>query len=50
MEWLAENWFWVLVGILFVVVHLFGHGGGAHNHGQPPADKPGADNARDHQH
>ncbi|HCQ29307.1 MAG: DUF2933 domain-containing protein [Ignavibacteriae bacterium] len=26
MEWLAENWFWVLIGILFVVTHLFGHG------------------------
>ena len=31
MEWLAENWFWVLIGILFVVTHLFGHGGhGSH--------------------
>ena len=27
MEWLAENWFWVLVLILFVVMHMFGHGG-----------------------
>ncbi|MBL1215198.1 MAG: DUF2933 domain-containing protein [Ignavibacteriae bacterium] len=27
MEWLAENWFWVLVLILFVVMHIFGHGG-----------------------
>ena len=27
MQWLAENWFWVLIGILFVAMHLFGHGG-----------------------
>ncbi len=26
MEWLAENWFWLLIGILFVGMHLFGHG------------------------
>ncbi len=25
MEWLAENWFWVLVGILFIAVHLFSY-------------------------
>ncbi len=27
MDWLAENWFWVLIGIVFVAMHLFGHGG-----------------------
>lgn len=27
MEWLANNWIWVLVGVLFVGMHLFGHGG-----------------------
>jgi len=27
MEWLVENWFLVLIGILFVAMHLFGHGG-----------------------
>lgn len=26
MEWLVENWFLVLIGILFVGMHLFGHG------------------------
>ena len=25
MEWLAGNWFWVLVGILFVAMHLFSY-------------------------
>lgn len=27
MAWLAENWVWVLIGIAFVAMHLFGHGG-----------------------
>lgn len=27
MEWLAENWIWVLIGVAFVALHLFGHGG-----------------------
>jgi len=27
MEWLLENWLWVVIGIVFVVFHLFGHGG-----------------------
>ncbi len=27
MEWLTANWFWVLIGILFVGMHLFGRGG-----------------------
>jgi len=31
MEWLAENWLWVLLGAVFVGMHLFGHGG----HGKP---------------
>jgi len=37
MEWLTENWFWLLIGILFVAMHLFGHGG----HGRKrDTDKP----------
>lgn len=27
MEWLTANWFWILIGILFIGMHLFGHGG-----------------------
>ena len=37
MEWLVDNWFWVLIGVLFVAMHLFSHGGHG-NHGG--ADKP----------
>jgi hypothetical protein len=38
MEWLTENWFWVLLGIAFIAMHLFGHG--AHGgHGNQEDDK-----------
>ena len=32
MEWLTANWFWVVIGVAFIAMHLFGHGGhGGHN-------------------
>ena len=35
MDWLLQNWFWVLIAIIFVGVHLVGHGGhGGHGHGK----------------
>lgn len=39
MEWLQQNWFWVVVFVAFVGMHLFGHGGhggcgGGHRHGR----------------
>ena len=37
MEWLTENWLWVLIGVLFVAFHLFGHGG---HGGHGGTDKP----------
>ena len=31
MVWLTANWFWVVIFIAFIGMHLFGHGGhGAH--------------------
>lgn len=27
MEWLSDNWLWVLIGIAFIAMHMFGHGG-----------------------
>jgi hypothetical protein len=27
MDWLAENWVWLLVGAAFIAMHMFGHGG-----------------------
>lgn len=57
MEWLTENWFWVVVGALFVGMHLFGHGGhGSHGGGggcgggHDSSDKTGSDKPSGHQH
>jgi len=44
MEWLAENWVWVLVGIAFIGLHLFGHGGHG-GHGKSP--QPGSESKSD---
>lgn len=27
MQWLSQNWIWVLFGGGFIALHLFGHGG-----------------------
>jgi hypothetical protein len=41
MRWFAENWFFLVVAVLFVFMHL-GHGGhGAHGrHGRHGAPRP----------
>lgn len=26
-HWLVTNWFWILIVIAFIALHLFGHGG-----------------------
>lgn len=34
MEWLRENWFWIVVVVLFIWMHTRMHGGhGGHGHG-----------------
>ncbi|HEA53117.1 hypothetical protein LCGC14_1287360 [marine sediment metagenome] len=40
MEWLAENWIWLLVGIAFVGLHLFGHGGHGGHGGHDDKKRP----------
>ena len=58
MDWLIENWFWVLIGIVFVAMHLFGHGGhGGHGrhagHGgsrDDAADAERGDQKQQHRH
>ena len=36
MQWLAENWFLVLIGGGMIAMHLFGHGGhGGHGKKKP---------------
>lgn len=44
MDWLVQNWVWVLVFAAFIGMHMFGHGGhgGHENHG----DHDGEDNKR----
>ena len=27
MEWVSENWVWILIAVAFVAMHMFGHGG-----------------------
>ena len=34
MAWLTENWIWVLFGLGFIAIHLFGHGGHGGHGGQ----------------
>ena len=47
MEWLSNNWFWVIIFILFIAMHLFGHGHGSHGgHDRGSHD----DRKHDHQH
>jgi hypothetical protein len=36
MTWLAQNWIWVLFGVAFVAMHLFGHGGHGGHGGHSP--------------
>jgi len=58
MEWLAQNWVWVLVFAAFIWMHLFGHGGyschGGHDGGdaQRPTDgeQSGKDRPQGHYH
>ena len=41
MAWLTANWFWVLIFIAFIAMHMFGHGG---HGGHVTDDRPrGAD-------
>jgi hypothetical protein len=38
MAWLTANWFWVLIFVAFLAMHLFGHGGHGGGHGQQRGD------------
>jgi hypothetical protein len=51
MEWLLENWFFVLILVIFVGMHLFGHGCGGRHGGHGKADdKSGPGQAGGHRH
>lgn len=40
MQWLVTNWFWILIGIAFIAMHLFGHGGHGGHAGHGRGDRP----------
>ena len=40
MQWLVTNWFWVLIGVVFIAMHLFGHGGHGGHAGHAGRDRP----------
>ncbi|HLB15936.1 MAG TPA: hypothetical protein VJM14_13460 [Burkholderiales bacterium] len=47
MEWLSQNWVWIVAGVLFIAIHWFGHGGhGGHRGHGPPGREPGGDGDR----
>lgn len=56
MEWLSENWIWVVVLAAFIGMHLFGHGahGGRGQHNQTSNGAEDAESSRnksiDHRH
>ena len=45
MEWIQNNWIFILVGIAFIAMHMFGHGGhGGHRKRDPdPSNDPPGD-------
>lgn len=45
MQWLTANWFWVLIFIAFIAMHLFGHGGHG-RHGGSDRKQPGTEGER----
>lgn len=59
MDWLVQNWVWLLVFAAFIGMHLFGHGGhGGHGGGccggndkeSAGGEQPGKDKPQGHQH
>ena len=43
MDWLAQNWIWILFAGAFVVMHMFGHGSDQstrHDSSAVPAGRP----------
>jgi len=50
MEWLTENWIWVLIGIAFVAMHMFGHGKHGGHGKRDDREQDGSDQHSDDQH
>ena len=47
MQWLQLNWFWVLIGIAFIGMHMFGHGGHGGHGKHVKHDRPGGQEGLD---
>ncbi len=30
MQWVIDNWIWIVFGLAFIGMHMFGHGHGSH--------------------
>lgn len=50
MEWLSENWIFVLIAVAFVAIHLFGHGGHGGHVGHGGGARGGARKSNAHRH
>lgn len=47
MEWLSQNWVWVLFFAGFIAMHMFGHGGhGGHGGGHNDSGPAGEEDVR----
>ena len=47
MEWLSQNWVWVLFFVAFIAMHMFGHGGhGGHGGGRTDPKPKSKDSER----
>jgi hypothetical protein len=47
MAWLTANWFWVVIFIAFIAMHLFGHGGHGGHSGHGGGDRQQGDGDQD---
>jgi hypothetical protein len=48
MEWISQNWVWVLFFVAFIAMHMFGHGGHS-EHGSGHGDhKPASEDGEQH--
>jgi len=50
MAWLTENWIWVVFGVAFIAMHLFGHGGHGGHGGHRGHDSSKGGDRETHRH
>ena len=49
MDWITQNWVWVLFAVGMIVMHMFGHSGhGGHGSGHDDAMSTSKDNPTTH--